>query len=53
MVRNFVRPVAPLRLVKQAHGLAKFVISGAFFFGSFLLGKQKNRAEQETRIKKL
>jgi hypothetical protein len=41
MVRTLAKTVAPLRQVQQAPVLAKVGISGALFFGSFLLGKQK------------
>ncbi len=41
MVRTSAKTVAPIRLVQRAHVLAEVVISGALFFGSFLLDEQK------------
>ena len=41
MVRTAAKTVAPIRPVKQAPVLAEVGISGALFFGSFLLDEQK------------
>jgi hypothetical protein len=40
-VRTSAFLVAPLRPVQQADKKDEVVFSGALFFGSFLLGKQK------------
>jgi hypothetical protein len=41
MVRTAAKTVVPIWLVSQAPVLAEVVISGALFFGSFLLDEQK------------
>jgi hypothetical protein len=41
MVRTAAKTVAPIRHVQQAPVLAEVGISGALFFGSFLLDEQK------------